>query len=89
MSLGGTVGKLKHRMSYPEFYRWCDYFTKHGRCTPTRMYDRGFALLAWRIDMALHVDQPDMTNYLPYYKQPDKEATLSDIVKELGGVKRG
>lgn len=89
MHLGGTVGELKHRMSYAEFIRWCKFFEKSGRCGPVRMFDRGFALLAWKIDHALGGNS-EMTNYLPFYKEPDLDVPVEQAIKMFGGeLKRG
>lgn len=93
MCLGGTVGELKHRMSAMEFSRWVDYFNKYGRVNPVRTSDFGPAMLAWRIDRALGGDS-DIKDYMLYGKgeeevTPDQLATVEDILKEFGGVKRG
>jgi hypothetical protein len=91
MVLGGTVGELKHRMSAGEFGRWVEYFNKYGRVNPIRMFDFGPALLAWRIDSALG-GKSEIKHYMPYGMQdeaiqPDELGSISDIIKEFGGVK--
>lgn len=86
--LGGTVAELKHRMSAAEFDRWCKYFVKHGRLGPVRMFDFGPALMCWKIDQALG-GKSEIKDYLPFQdKEPEKEATVQDLLKEFG-VKRG
>jgi hypothetical protein len=85
---GGTVGRLKHEMSSKEFSDWVRYFNKHGRCTPVRMYDFGPALIAWKIDHALG-GKTRISDYLPYAKEQESVATVDDIAKAFGAVRRG
>jgi hypothetical protein len=88
MHLGGTVGELKHRMSAKEFGDWIDYFNRIGRCGPVRMFDAPAALLAWKVDNVMG-GKTEIKDYLPFHKEPDQVASVEDIFKEFGGVKRG
>lgn len=68
---------------------WLDYFVRVGRVDPVRLYDRGPALLAWKID-AVMGGKSEMKDYLPYYKEPEIEVPVSEAIKMFGGeIKRG
>lgn len=75
-------------MSAAEFSRWCDYFNKFGRLTPVRMFDYGAALLATRVDSAMG-KRSAVRDYLLFVGGEPEEASASDVMKELWGVKRG
>lgn len=85
---GATVKELKRRMTHKEWMEWLDYFSRVGRLDPVRLYDRGPALLAWRMDAAMG-GQTTIKNYLPFSSEPEGSANVNDIIKEFGGVKRG
>jgi hypothetical protein len=72
-------------MSAAEFGRHIDYFNKYGRLTPVRMYDAGPALITWRIDRA-YGGKTIQKDWLPNF-EPDKVATVEDVIKEFGGVR--
>lgn len=66
---------------------WLDYFTRVGRVDVVRLYDRGPAVLAWKIDQATG-NQSKMTDYLPHYQEPEVDMPVSDVIKMFGGVKQ-
>lgn len=76
-------------MSAAEFSRWLDYFQRYGRCGPVRMYDQGFALLAWKIDHAISSNATStIADYLPHRpEQGTLEPTPEDVFRELTGRK--
>ena len=75
-------------MSAAEFGRWCDYFNKYGRVTPSRMFDSGPALLAWKVDHVMG-GKTQIKDYLPFFKEEqERVASVDDIFKAFGGVKR-
>lgn len=84
---GVTVRELKHRMSHREFVTWLEYFSRIGRVGPARLYDRGPALIAWQIDRALGV-KSELADYLPVVEEKHMEASVEDVIKAFGGVKR-
>lgn len=68
---------------------WLDYFARIGRVDPIRLYDRGFALLAWKIDAAMG-QKSEIKDYLPHYEEPEIDVPIADAIKYFGGeVKRG
>lgn len=75
-------------MSYAEFGRWIDYFNKNGRCGPRRMFDAGPALLAWKMDHLMGGSTTTIDDYLPKFSEVEADATVADIFKEFGGVKK-
>ena len=76
-------------MSAAEFGRWLDFFQRYGRCGPVRMYDHGFALLAWKIDHAISSNATStIADYLQYRPATsDAEPSPEDILNELIGRK--
>lgn len=83
---GATVRELKRRMTHREFMDWLEYFSRVGRVGPIRLYDRGPALLAWKIDQVVG-GKSQMTDYLPATAEPEVEASVEDVIKAFGGVK--
>lgn len=75
-------------MSSAEFGRWCDYFNRVGRCGPVRMFDASAALIAWKIDHVMG-GKTEIKDYLPFYQEQEKLASVEDVFKAFGGVKRG
>lgn len=78
-------------MTHKEWMEWLEYFTRVGRLDPIRLYDRGPALLAWKIDQ-IAGNQSTMERYLPHQpeEEAEVEATVGDVLKAFGGVvKRG
>ena len=73
-------------MSYAEFGRHIDYLNKYGRCSPVRMFDRGPALIASRIDQLGGVES-SIKDHLPFYQEPEVEAGIADVIKFFGGPK--
>lgn len=68
---------------------WLEYFTRVGRLDPVRLYDRGSAMLASKIDAAVGV-KSELKDYLPHFKEPDIDVPVSEAIKLFGGeVKRG
>lgn len=77
-------------MSAAEFGRWVSYFNKHGRCGPVRMFDKGSALIAWKID---HIcgGKTQISDYLQLSREPDRAevvASVNDVFESFGGVKQ-
>lgn len=85
MHLGGTIGRLKSTMGWVEFGKWIEYFNKYGRCGPVRMFDAGAALIAWKVDHIMG-GKTTVSDYIPKYEQVNTEASVQDVVKELGGM---
>jgi hypothetical protein len=73
-------------MSAAEFGRWIDYFNKYGRIGPTRMFDAGAALIAWKVDHVMG-GKTLIKDYLPFYSDPEHIATVSEVMKAFGGTK--
>jgi hypothetical protein len=68
---------------------WLDYFARIGRVDPVRLYDRGPALLAWKIDSVMG-GKSEMKDYLPHYKEEDIDVPVAEAIRLFGGeVKRG
>lgn len=86
MLLGGTVGELKSKVSWVEFGSWVKYFNKHGRCGPVRRFDRGAALICWKIDHAMG-GKTEIHDYIPKFEeQVSMEAPVKSAIAMFGGV---
>lgn len=71
-------------MTHREWMEWLDYFSRIGRVDPIRLYDRGPALLAWKIDLATG-NKTEIKDYLPHYEEPEIEVPVSEAIKYFGG----
>lgn len=69
-----TVEELGLRMTQREFMGWVAYQEEYGELSPTRMFDRGPALVAYMLQ-ALQGGKNKLVDYLPYYKEPSNEMT--------------
>lgn len=89
MSLGGsTIRELQSRMGVSEVALWVKYFKKHGPHSAVRKYDRPAALLAY-VASRISGGKSVMTDFMPFGREDEKEATFEDIVNILVGAKGG
>jgi hypothetical protein len=78
LAIGGmTVDELKERMSYEEFQRWVSYAEINGPLNPTLRNDYALARLCamW--------GSGKVRNYMPWPKEPEKEASIEDVFSTL------
>ena len=70
-----------------EFMMWLTYRKKNGPMNDIRRFDRPAALVSLILSR-IHGGKAEMEDFLPFGRK-EKEATLSDIIGEFGGVKVG
>lgn len=78
-------------MTHREFVQWIEYFNRHGRLTPRRMFDLGWAQICVQI-AGVHGHKRTVEDYLPK-SQPsvDPMSSFESFAKQFpqAKVKRG
>jgi hypothetical protein len=87
---GRTIEEAKERMSYAEALDWAAYMRKRGPLNVGMRIEVGFAMLAVKIDRALG-GKMTLNDFMPWSQhteEPDREATLDDVMSILMGARR-
>lgn len=80
---GKTIEEAKERLTLKEAMLWATYLKKRGSLHMGMNLEKGFALLARRMDAFIgHKTEED---YMPHFDEP--VAKLEDVLKLFGGVK--
>lgn len=83
---GRTVDEAKQRMTFAEFRGWLVFRHMRGSLFVGNRLETGFALVASMISRAFG-GKAEQIDFMPHADKPS--ASLNDVLKEFGGVRRG